>query len=328
MIDKYIPLYLLVFFSTLFITMISERKLIPFLSEKAKQPLYEDGPSWHAKKRGTPTMGGLGFVLAVTVSLSFSSVFLFSVNRSEEAVSLICTFIFALTNSMIGVIDDITKLKRKENAGLSPSQKLLLQLVCAVLFLVARRYLIGDTTEIAFAFGELDLGFIYYPIALAALIGSVNSANLTDGIDGLAASVAFAIGVSLFFITAHTEHTVALLSAAIIGASLGFLIFNINPAKIFMGDTGSLFFGAITAGCAFSLKNPLIMLFIGGVYLIEGASVILQVLIYKTTGKRVFKMAPLHHHLEKCGMGENKICLIAVILTLLLSLPVLFIFKR
>jgi phospho-N-acetylmuramoyl-pentapeptide-transferase len=183
-------------------------------------------------------------------------------------------------------------------------------------------------TAIDTPWGELELGIFYYVIMLLAIVYIINCANLTDGIDGLASSVAFAIGASLLFMTARTEFTAALLASTIIGASLGFLVFNINPAKIFMGDTGSLFFGAITVGCAFAMKNPLIMIFVGGVYLVEGASVILQVLFYKATGKRIFKMAPLHHHLEKCGMGENKICLIAVILTLLLSLPALLIFVR
>jgi phospho-N-acetylmuramoyl-pentapeptide-transferase len=328
MIEKYIPLYLLVFFSTLLITVISERRLIPFLSKRAQQPLYEEGPAWHANKKGTPTMGGLGFASAAAISLFCASAFLLSAGQRQTALSLICTTFFAMANGAIGIIDDITKLKRKKNAGLSPSQKLLLQTVCAVLFLTARRYLVGDTTVLRFAFADVDIGPLYYPLAISAIIGSVNAANLTDGIDGLASSVAFAIGASLLFMTARTEFTAALLASTIIGASLGFLVFNINPAKIFMGDTGSLFFGAITVGCAFAMKNPLIMIFVGGVYLVEGASVILQVLFYKATGKRIFKMAPLHHHLEKCGMGENKICLIAVILTLLLSLPALLIFVR
>lgn len=322
---KYIPLYLLVFFSTLFITIISERKLVPFLAERAKQPLYEIGPAWHAKKRGTPTMGGLGFVFAATVSMLTSTAFLFYVGESKTAQAILCTAIFALANSMIGIIDDLTKLKRKQNAGLSPSQKLIFQLAFGILFLIARRYLLGDTSRIEFSFGTVDLGVLYYPIALTAILGSVNSANLTDGVDGLAASVAFSIGAVLFFISATDAFEVAIISSALVGAALGFLFFNINPARIFMGDTGSLFFGAMTVGCVFGLKNPLLMLFIGGVYLIEGASVILQVLFYKATGKRLFRMAPLHHHLEKCGMGENKICLIAVIVTLLLSIPALLI---
>ena len=153
------------------------------------------------------------------------------------------------------------------------------------------------------------------------MLGLVNSANLTDGIDGLASSVAFSIGVSLFYISAALSMETAIISSAIIGASIGFLLFNIHPARIFMGDTGSLFFGALVASCAFTLKNPILMLFIAGVYVVEGISVVLQVSYYKLTHKRFFKMAPLHHHLEKCGFTENRICITAIMTTFIVSIP-------
>ena len=161
---------------------------------------------------------------------------------------------------------------------------------------------------------------LYYLLSAILLVGIINFANLTDGIDGLASSVAFAIGVSLLFISAALNPEVALSGAMIIGATLGFLIFNIHPAKIFMGDTGSLFLGAMIASSGFMLNSPLTVIPISIVYVIEGASVILQVLSYKLFKKRIFKMSPIHHHLEKCGWTENRICIVGILITFLFSI--------
>ena len=321
MLDRFFPLYITVFAITLLVTAIAEAYLIPRLSSSAKQPIYKDGPSWHIAKSGTPTMGGLAFLLAVSLSLSLASAFLFMTDRVESAFSVITVMLFAVLNALVGVIDDLTKLKRKKNAGLTPRQKLFIQLILSALFLLVRKFVFLDTTVLYFSFGKIDLGIFYYPLSLLMLLGIINCANLTDGIDGLASSVAFSVAVSLFYISASLFTDTALIASAVIGASVGFLIFNINPAKIFMGDTGSLFFGAILVGAVFSLRNPLIMIFVGGVYVIEGVSVVLQVLFYKLTKKRLFKMAPLHHHLERCGLGENKICMIAIIATFIMSIP-------
>ena len=320
MLDKYFPLYALTFLFALIITVLLERRLIPVLKEKAQQPIYEEGPKWHVKKSGTPTMGGLGFLAATVTVLSAASI-IFAFLDSRTAISLILCLAYAVLNSLIGVIDDYKKLSRKENGGLTPREKLLLQAVAAASFIVARALILKDGTAISFSFGEVDLGLFYYPIALLVLLGIVNCANLTDGIDGLASSVAFSIGVSLFYISAALNEETALVSAAVIGSSVGFLFFNIHPAKIFMGDTGSLFFGALVVSCAFTLKNPILMLFICGVYVIEGISVVLQVTSYKLTRKRIFKMAPLHHHFEQCGWSENKICIAAILLTFVFSIP-------
>jgi phospho-N-acetylmuramoyl-pentapeptide-transferase len=173
----------------------------------------------------------------------------------------------------------------------------------------------------------LDLGIFYYPLSLVLLLGIVNCANLTDGIDGLASSVALTIG-SIFLLVSSINIDVSILSSALIGGTLGFLLFNAHPARIFMGDTGSLFLGALAVCLAFSIGNPMIIILIGGVYVIEGISVILQVAVYKATQKRVFKMAPLHHHLEKCGMEESRICTLAVLVTLILSSFALLILER
>lgn len=310
---------LLVLIFSLALTVIVERFLIPVLSGRAKQPIYEGGPAWHLSKSGTPTMGGLAFIISIVITvLPVSMYFIFYIGESKTGFSLLLTLIFSLGNSIIGIFDDAIKLRRKENAGLSPLQKLVLQFLLAILFLMARRYLFGDTTVISFPFFDVDFGIFYYPLAVIILLGIVNCANLTDGIDGLASSVALTIGSVLFLVLCATAE-ISVISAAMAGATLGFLFFNVNPAQIFMGDTGSLFLGALVASLAFSLGNPFIAILLGGVYVIEGVSVILQVAFFKLTRRRIFKMAPLHHHLEKCGLTENRICILAVCVTLMLS---------
>lgn len=311
-------LQVIIFLSVTFATIIIEKRLIPMLSTKASQPIYEDGPSWHISKRGTPTMGGLAFLISILSSFLIVSLVLLRFGYEKEGISILISLFFCLGNAIIGLVDDLTKLKRKENAGLTPSQKLLFQLIFSVLFLMARRHFLNDTTVIRFPLGMVDLGIIYYPMAIVLLLGIINCANLTDGIDGLASSVALTIGVVFLFIGNKNIES-SIISSALMGGSLGFLLFNAHPAKIFMGDTGSLLLGAISACLAFSLGNPLIIILIGGVYVIEGVSVILQVAVYKMCGKRVFKMAPLHHHLEKCSVSECQICVIAITTTLILS---------
>lgn len=320
MLDKYFPLYVLAFLLTLLLTAMLERRLIPALTQHAKQPIYEEGPSWHMKKSGTPTMGGIAFLIAI-LAVSLPALFIFFVSKqTEEAISLSILLFYAVCNAAIGILDDLKKLKRKQNEGLSASQKLLLQSLAAVIFLLLRRFLLSDGTAILFSFGWLELGIFYYPLAMLVLLGGVNCANLTDGIDGLAAAVAFGAGLSLFYISSAFIPHVTYLSACLMGTTVGFLFFNLHPAKIFMGDTGSLLLGALIAGASFSFSNPVLILSFGSIYVIEGISVILQVIAFKSTGKRIFKMAPLHHHLEKSGWSENKICLCAIFLTLITSL--------
>ena len=320
MTDKYFPLYIFVFLFSLLITAALEKKLIPALSAHAKQPIYTDGPRWHIKKSGTPTMGGLAFFCAFA-AVSLASAAIIARTSQSSAYSLLLALAYAISNGLIGVLDDSRKLKHKENMGLRPKEKLLLQFIFAILFLIFRKVLLNDTSELYFSFGTVDLGMFYYPLSLITLLGIVNFTNLTDGIDGLASSVSFAAGVSLFYISFGTSRESAVISAALIGMSVGFLIFNLHPAKIFMGDTGSLFLGSLIAASAFSLKNLAVILFISGVFVLEGLSVVIQVVCYKLTKKRVFRMAPLHHHLEKCGWSENKICIVAMIATFVFSIP-------
>ena len=319
MLDKNFPLYITAFIISLTLTFFIEKRLIPMLKRCAKQPIYEEGPKWHKSKDGTPTMGGLAFLIAISVSITVCA--LFMAEERKLIFSLLSCQIFAILNSAVGIIDDLKKLKRKKNKGLSAGGKLLLQLLLATAFLFARSAFIGDTPDAAFSFGDIYLGYAYYPIALFILLGIVNCANLTDGIDGLASSVAFAVGVSLLYISAALNPEVALVSSALIGGTVGFLIFNLHPAKIFMGDTGSLYLGALIAATSISLDNPILIIFICGVYVLEGCSVILQVFWFKAFKKRIFKMSPFHHHLEQCGWSENKICIVAIISTFIFSIP-------
>lgn len=321
MIDNNFPLYLLSFILSFIITTVAVRLLIPILKKNAEQPIYEDGPSWHSAKAGTPTLGGLGFLLATALTLALAALYLKLRGRYQESLSLVLSASYGVLNGAVGIIDDATKLKRKKNGGLTPTAKLLFQFALAAAFLAARWLLLPDSSVVSFSFGTYDFGILYYPITALILVGITNCANLTDGIDGLASSVTFAASLSLFYVSCALSEEASFISSALIGAALGFLIFNLHPAKIFMGDTGSLFFGAIISATAVSLGNPLVALSVGGIYATEGLSVIIQVFWYKATGKRIFKMAPIHHHLEKCGWSENKICIVAILLTFLLSIP-------
>ncbi len=266
-------------------------------------------------------MGGLAFLFSIGITLGVAAVYLWLSGEVDSGISLLLCLCYAALNSLIGIWDDSKKLKRKQNAGLSPKEKLILQLLLAIAFILLRDALLPNSRLLSFSFGDVDLGWAYLPLGVFVLLGVTNCANLTDGIDGLASGVGFAVGISLFYISCALNSEVSFISSAIIGATSGFLIFNLHPAKIFMGDTGSLFLGALGAAAAFALGNPLCILFIGGIYCLEGLSVIIQVTVFKLTGKRAFRMAPLHHHLEKSGWSENRICIVAILLTFIFSVP-------
>lgn len=326
MTDNSLILYIFVFLFALTVTVLAEKKLIPMLKRNAEQPIYDEGPVWHLKKKGTPTMGGLGFLISSSLILLIVSAYLYFSGERYFAISLIITSSYAILNSAIGIADDYAKIKKKENAGLTPLQKLILQTAAASIFIIARKIFLHSSGEIVFKASSVNLGMFYYPLTLIMLVATVNCANLTDGIDGIASGVSFAIGIVLAFLSVNSNTEVTFIAFALMGAAVGFLFFNLHPAKIFMGDTGSLFLGSLAGACCVSLGNPLIILFVGIVYLIEGISVILQVFFYKLTKKRLFKMAPFHHHLEKCGWGENKIVIWAIILTLVFSVPAVILF--
>ena len=256
-------------------------------------------------------MGGICFIMAILVSVLVMILIAAWRDETKGLLPMALTLVLAVGNGLIGFVDDFCKLVKKQNEGLRPWQKLVLQILVALLYLVAMVRFGGLTTALYIPyFGvELELGIFYYALALIVILGFVNSVNLTDGIDGLASSVTLIGG--LFFAVAAcfiTDRALLLTSACIIGGTLGFLMYNFHPARVFMGDTGSLFLGGIVVGAAFQLNNPLILLTVGFIYLCEAVSVILQVGYFKLThGKRLFKMAPIHHHFEKCGWGENRI---------------------
>ncbi len=317
---RFLLIYLIVFSLSLLLTAAIEKRLIPVLLKNAKQPIYESGPKWHDKKKGTPTMGGLAFVISITLSSCAAIPFLLLSDKGSVPSLLIC-IIYALLNAFIGIADDMIKLKRKHNEGLTAIQKLILQFILAGGFLASRRFILGEGTSLSFSFGDIELGGLYYMLGIIILVGIVNCANLTDGVDGLASGVAFGVGISFFYISAYLCAEGAVISSAIVGAVIAFLIFNLHPAKVFMGDTGSLFLGALTVSIVFALGNPMLIIAVGGIYVIEGVTVILQVLFYKATKRRLFLMAPIHHHLEKLGLSENTICIIAILITFVLSVP-------
>ena len=314
---QYKPLLVGIFCLSLLLTLIIEKSLIPLLSRKAKQPIYQEGPSWHIAKEGTPTMGGIGFIIPICLILSGLGFYYLNKGSPNIGISIIIIALYSLLNSMVGIFDDLVKLWKKTNGGLTPIQKLILQFLLAVLFLMSRSYYFKDTTTISFVFGTINQGIFYYPLAIILLLGIINCANLTDGIDGLASWVSLSSMSIILFL--YNKVDVLIVCSSIIGAMLAFLYFNSNPARVFMGDTGSLFLGALAASLGFSLGNPTSSVMFGIVYVIEGISVILQVIIFKLTKKRLFRMAPLHHHLEKCGLSENAICVLAIIVTLIFT---------
>jgi phospho-N-acetylmuramoyl-pentapeptide-transferase len=248
---------------------------------------------------------------------------------SAQSIRFILCVALALANGAIGFIDDARKLFKKQNEGLKAAEKFMLQLIIAALFLLGMSRFGGLTTELYLPFigKSLELGKFYYVLMLFLIVGVTNSVNLTDGIDGLASCVTAVVAAFFAVCGAVAANEGALyLAGAVFGGCLGFLVYNFHPAKIFMGDTGSLFLGGIVTGLAFLCDQPIILLIVGLIYLIETASVILQVGSYKIFHKRIFKMAPIHHHFEKCGWGERKIVIVASAITLVLS-AVSFIFS-
>lgn len=303
-----------------FVTWLILRKLIPVLkSRKIGQKIYEIGPRWHKGKEGTPIMGGLGFIIATIIGIAvISGVYLYF-GREKELLGVWLTLALALLNGLIGFFDDYTKLIKKQNQGFLAWQKLLLQLLVAAAYLWAMSAcgFIDTALEIPYFDIELELGIFYYFFAILFIAGMVNSVNLTDGIDGLCSSVSAVVG-AFFAVVAFVmlRPELAIFPATVIGGTVGFLMYNFYPAKIFMGDTGSLYLGGAVVGMAFLIEEPLIIMIAGIIYLIEVASVILQVGYFKIThGKRIFKMAPIHHHFEKCGWSEVKIVGVFTLIT-------------
>lgn len=296
------------------------RFLIPYLHKlHFGQTILDIGPNWHKSKQGTPIMGGIMFIAAIIVVTLISTVLYitfgdrfistFFANMNRESVFIFAGLGLALANGLIGFIDDYTKVVKKRNLGLTAVQKLILQFVVAAAYLaVLSIFGFGTTTLIPFV-GYVDLGFFYYIIAALVIVGMVNAVNITDGIDGLDGSVTFFACVAYMLIASMLSYLgITAMSAAAAGACLGFLVWNFHPAKVFMGDTGSLFLGGLVCALAFAVDMPILLLPIGIIYIVEILSVVLQVSYFKLThGKRLFKMSPIHHHFEMSGWSEVKI---------------------
>ncbi len=293
---------------TFLLSVIIERFMIPVLkSRKVGQKILDIGPRWHKSKEGTPTMGGICFIAAMLITSAVALIV-----DPKGSLPFVFAMGLGLANGLIGLVDDYTKLMKKQNEGLLAWQKFLLQLVVAALYLTAMTLWGGMTTVLALPFTDfsVDLGVFYYAVALLLITGMVNSTNLTDGIDGLASTLTLVVGAFFTVCAFGLEmRALSLVGAVLIGGMLGFLVYNFHPARVFMGDTGSLFLGGLVVGAAFALGEPLVVLICGFVYVLETVSVILQVSVFKLSGrkKRLFRMAPIHHHFEKCGWGEVKI---------------------
>lgn len=270
------------------------------------QSIKMDGPAWHKSKEGTPTMGGVTFILASLAVAAAWAVW-------QGDFGPLAVFAFSFVFGVIGFLDDFAKLRHKENTGLSAPAKFLLQLAAAILFTVALRYTghLSPSLTIPFTTVSLQLPWtVYMVFAALVMVGCVNAVNLTDGVDGLSSSVTLPVMLTFAALGVSTTNKLGFgaWAAGLFGCLVGFLIYNHHPARVFMGDTGSLFLGGAVCGLAFAYNMPLILIFVGVIYIVETLSDIIQVTYFKAThGKRFFLMAPLHHHFEKKGWSEEKV---------------------
>ena len=298
-----------------FVTLILGPGLIKFLDRlKFGQFIREEGPESHLKKSGTPTMGGILFLIGILVG----SVFYIS-----DYPKIVPVLFVTLGFGLIGFLDDYIKVVMKRNLGLTPAQKMLGQIFITAVFAFYMVNYSGLGTEVIIPFTGgtmIDLGILYVPILFFVVLGTVNGANFTDGLDGLASSVTTLIAVFFTVIAVAARTDVHPVACAVIGALLGFLCFNTHPAKVFMGDTGSLALGGFVVSTAYMLQIPFFLPIVAFIYFVEVLSVIIQVAYYKRTKKRIFKMAPIHHHFELSGWPETKVVSIFSIVTAVLCL--------
>ena len=323
--------YILSFIVAFGVAAIVGQILIPLLRRlKAGQSIRTDGPTWHMSKQGTPTMGGVMFILAIGIAAALAG--REEIQRGNW--NHIYVYLFALVFGVIGMVDDFQKLRHHANEGLTAGQKFLLQLAAAIVFTVLMRrqgYLTPNLYVPVLGMEIILPWTVYMVFAAFVMVGTVNAVNITDGIDGLATGVT--IPVALFYMAVSAwfgKHDLAVLAAALTGGLAAFLIYNFHPAKVFMGDTGSLFLGGMVCGLAFALDIPLIIPVVGLVYVAEVLSDIIQVAYFKKTkGKRFFRMAPLHHHLEMGGWSESKLfCVFSGITLVLCALGFLGVMDR
>lgn len=290
--------------------------VIPFLKRlKVGQTVREDGPQSHLKKNGTPTMGGIVILFGIAGT---------SLLYVRDYPKIIPVLFLTLGFGLVGFLDDYIKVVLKRSMGLSPLQKMFLQLVVTGIYAYYLNHFAGMSLAMKIPFMEnkwIDFGIFNIPVLFFIVIATVNGTNFTDGLDGLAGSVTVIVATFFTVVAVGTKSGIEPVTCAVVGALLGFLLFNVHPASVFMGDTGSLALGGFVAASAYALKLPLFIPIVGFVYLIEVVSVILQVSFYKFTGgKRIFRMAPLHHHFELGGWSESKVVAVFSIMTAILCL--------
>ena len=302
--------------------------VIPYLRKlKFGQTILEEGPKWHKEKQGTPTMGGVMMVAGVVVSMVIGFTFSYFTNGGyalamkdpKKLATMLAGIIMALCMCTIGFFDDYIKVVKKQNLGLTAKQKTFLQLLVAAAYLATLAINGMHETYIPFI-GEVSIvsgwGLLFWPIALMFIYGFTNAVNLTDGLDGLAASVTLVVACAFMLASASlTSEVISFddtncLSVSLAGACAGFVVWNAKPAKVFMGDTGSMFLGGMVVALSFGIQRPILLLVMGCVYFMEAISVMLQVAYFKLTKKRLFKMAPLHHHFEMSGFSEQNVVLL------------------
>lgn len=295
-------IYLIYLLEAVAATVILGAGAIPLARKyKARQSIREEGPKSHRIKAGTPTMGGLFMLLAMLIVI-------FGNHLLDPSVLLLV--LITAGHAVLGFLDDFIKAEKKRNLGLTAKQKMAGQLVLSIVFCLGGVEYLGLPYSIAIPFttAEISIGWLYYPFVVLVIVGASNAVNLTDGLDGLAAGCCV-VAFSAYALFCHMNgmDDIGTFSVIVVGCCIGFLFYNYHPAKIFMGDTGSLALGGAIAGIAVVTRTELLLIFLGLIFVIEALSVILQVASFKTTGKRIFKMSPIHHHFELCGWSEVRV---------------------
>ena len=301
--------------------------IIPWLHKlKFGQTILEDGPKWHMKKQGTPTMGGIMFIIGIFVSAALVLIINYATGNKlgltgDISTKLWAGLVMALGFGIVGFADDYIKVVKKRNLGLSIAQKSIAQLALCAAYLTSLYFAMGKDPYMVVPFVEqpVSLGFWFWILGVCVLYGAINAVNFTDGIDGLCSSVTATAAVCFIAIAVLNKcFGVGVIAAALLGGCLGFFVWNRYPAKVFMGDTGSMFLGGLVVAIAYALDCPIILLLIGFIYVVEAMSDVIQIGYFKLThGKRIFKMAPIHHHFEMCGWSEKKIDAVFCIVNLI-----------
>ena len=304
------------------VTIVLALIIIPILKKiKVGQIERDDGPKSHLKKQGTPTMGGIIFIIGIIICTIISYLYYRKIGEIDLSNRLIPMLLLTIGFGVVGFIDDFKKLVLKNTKGLNPASKMMGLFIISLMYIIFMLKFSDHRTEILIPIWKKEIVFpiyIYIPFAVLVILGTTNAINLTDGVDGLASSVCSIIITCLTVISMiNNTSLVSIMGSISVGAILGFLMFNLHPAKVMMGDTGSLFLGGLISCISLYLKLPLILIIIALIPILETLSVMIQVYYYKKTGNRVFKMAPLHHHFELSGWNENKVVRVFSVITFL-----------